>query len=144
MLSERAVALQTPETWITGQAAAEPVELQATFVYCLIVIICVFSGPTGTCYSLVVVGSESCLKSLRPLKRTVTVPAAPHSSMLHDKILDLGIIWLFLVCDHGKHRNAKLYNFGSNLCFIPVPKVTPKMVPFCKICSLHKFIIRTK
>ena len=40
----------------------------------------------------------------------------------------------YFVCDHGKHRNAKRYNLlviRSPLP-LPVPKVTPKIVPFSK------------
>ena len=38
------------------------------------------------------------------------------------------------VCDHGKHRNAKRYNFGCNFVVppLPVPKVTSNIAPFSK------------
>ena len=48
----------------------------------------------------------------------------------------------YLVYDHGKHRNAKRYNFGCNLLGGET-KVTPKVVPFsekkphCEM-SLHE------
>ena len=51
----------------------------------------------------------------------------------------------YLVCEHGKHRNAKQYNFGCNFWFSSPPcpksitivlggktKVIPKIVPFSK------------
>ena len=38
----------------------------------------------------------------------------------------------YFVCDHGKHRNAKLYNFWCNLLLGGETKVTPKIVLFSK------------
>ena len=37
----------------------------------------------------------------------------------------------YVVCDHGKHGDAKQYNLGVTFVSpLPVPKVTPKLVPF--------------
>ena len=52
----------------------------------------------------------------------------------------------YFVCDHGKYRKAKRYNFGCNRLFVPplpVPKVTPKIVPFSNSNSLYDFMTRT-
>ena len=48
------------------------------------------------------------------------------------------------VCDHGKHRNAKRYNFGCNFVIRYETKVTPKTAPFSEtdliinVVALHK------
>ena len=45
----------------------------------------------------------------------------------------LHILRVYLICDHGKHRNAKRYNVGCNLfLFGGETKVTPKTGPFSK------------
>ena len=38
----------------------------------------------------------------------------------------------YSVCDHGKHRNAKRLFWVTFVPPLPVPKVTPKIVPFSK------------
>ena len=44
------------------------------------------------------------------------------------------------VCDHGKHRNAKQYNFECIFSpLLPVPKVSPKIVSFSKTNLIIQF-----
>ena len=52
----------------------------------------------------------------------------------------------YFVCDHGKHRNAKRYNFGCNLFVLPslFQKLHPKSYCLAKETSVYNFITRTK
>ena len=74
-------------------------------------------------------------------------PLDDRVHLLQAHLLAHRLAWyggFYFVCDHGKHRNAKRYNFGCNFVIRYETKVTPKTAPFSEtdliinVVALHK------
>ena len=94
-------------------------------------------------FCLVVVFYPSCV---RPDSRFVCMLTCCSSPLFLPPSYFLYLLHggFYSFCDHGKHRNAKLYNSGCNLLFRGETRITPKTVPFSNNNSLHNFITQTK